>query len=221
MKKIPNSKNYYVCRQGFVYKDGRRLGTNRDNYLDVSISFEDGTRKSFYVHRLVAMVYIPNPDNKPFVNHKDGNKHNNSVANLEWVTAQENTLHAVATGLIGSGCEAPNARLSVDTVHSICKMLAEGRRVKDVKDRFKVSQATVSMIKAKKQYTEIANQYEFPIKKRAISDATAIWVCNLLQAGKRHKEILSLYTGDRLDVKIIDSILHRKAYKDISINFEF
>ena len=50
-------------------------------------------------HRLVANKYIPNPDNKPVVNHLDGDKSNNHVSNLEWATQSENELHAYATGL--------------------------------------------------------------------------------------------------------------------------
>lgn len=52
-----------------------------------------------YIHRLVAMAFIDNPDNFPEVNHKDGNKANNSLDNLEWVTGLQNKRHAIETGL--------------------------------------------------------------------------------------------------------------------------
>lgn len=55
--------------------------------------------KKQLVHRLVAMAFIPNPDNLPEVNHKDGNKHNNHFTNLEWCTASNNKQHAHDTGL--------------------------------------------------------------------------------------------------------------------------
>lgn len=56
-------------------------------------------RQTVYIHRLVAEAFIPNPDNKPIVNHIDGNKKNNDVSNLEWVTASENNFHAYKNGL--------------------------------------------------------------------------------------------------------------------------
>lgn len=66
-----------------------KLGLTHQGYQRVSL----GTKKSNKVHRLVAEAFIPNPDNKPYVNHKDGNKANNHIDYLEWVTPLENNLH--------------------------------------------------------------------------------------------------------------------------------
>lgn len=67
-------------------------------YLQVSL-YKNNVEEHFYVHRLVANAFIPNPKNLPEVNHRDGNKQNNSVDNLEWVTSQENKIHAIKTKL--------------------------------------------------------------------------------------------------------------------------
>ena len=75
---------------------------SREGYWFVGTYEKKGghrTRHCRYVHRLVAEGFIPNPSNKPQVNHKDGNKSNNSLGNLEWVTEAENTRHAFAQGL--------------------------------------------------------------------------------------------------------------------------
>ena len=71
---------------------------NSNGYLRCVMNV-DGKGKSYLVHRLVADLFIPNPNNKPFVNHVDGNKHNNLVDNLEWCTRSENEKHAWKIGL--------------------------------------------------------------------------------------------------------------------------
>ena len=97
--------NYEVSDDGQVrnYKTKKLLkqGVNKSYpYARVSFSLGcSGTPKIMFIHRLVAEAFINNPENKPQVNHIDGNKLNNSVSNLEWVTAKENTEHAWKTGL--------------------------------------------------------------------------------------------------------------------------
>lgn len=90
---------YTVTSQGKVFnKRGRELAgeITQNGYHRVTLSI-DGKSKRFLTHRLVAELFIPNP--KEVVNHKDGDKLNNSVDNLEWTTQKENIKHALETGL--------------------------------------------------------------------------------------------------------------------------
>lgn len=102
-KEIPGTEGQYqVSNTGKVrtVKTGRILTPAIDHrgYERVCL-FKYERNRRYKVHRLVAMAFIPNPYNKPQVNHKDGNKRNNSVDNLEWVTNDENMDHSRANGL--------------------------------------------------------------------------------------------------------------------------
>lgn len=92
---------YYVSSCGKVFgckgNELKQTTTNR-GYKRVTLSI-NGKEERWSVHRLVALLFIPNPDKKLEVNHKDGNKENNSVSNLEWCTRSENEKHAHANGL--------------------------------------------------------------------------------------------------------------------------
>ena len=73
---------------------------NGKGYLVVRLSDTPNGRRSIVrVHRLVSMAFIPNRSNLPEINHRDGNKKNNALANLEWCSTKDNAIHAVATGL--------------------------------------------------------------------------------------------------------------------------
>ena len=87
-------------------------------YLRVLL-YKNGKTKSYYVHVLVAKAFIPNPENKTQVNHIDGNKFNNNVENLEWVTPSENIVHAFEKGLSKSGCKHGRAKFTAEQVREI------------------------------------------------------------------------------------------------------
>jgi hypothetical protein len=87
---------YYVDEDGMIYKGVKKISQSKMSrgYLSVSI-YHEGLFKTHYVHRIVAECYLENIQKKPLVNHLDGNKFNNSVKNLEWVTHKENSQHSV------------------------------------------------------------------------------------------------------------------------------
>lgn len=94
--------NYIVYSDGRIYsKIRKKFMTNKimkDGYCRMEL-YKDNKPKMYNVHRMVAEIFVPNPLNKPFVNHVDGNKQNNNCLNLEWVTQKENIEHAYKTGL--------------------------------------------------------------------------------------------------------------------------
>lgn len=96
--------SYYITEDGKCYNNntGKYLKgqeNQKNGYFSYNLTMPDGSKKRCYAHRLVAVAFLPNPLNKEQVNHKDGNKLNNNVDNLEWATQEENQQHAVRTEL--------------------------------------------------------------------------------------------------------------------------
>ena len=125
-------------------------------YLQVNIAFSSRPKRiTIDVHRLVARAFVENPYNKPYVNHKDGNKLNNIAVNLEWVTPKENNDHAVSIGLIKSGEDSYLAKLTEDDVLEIIELLKQGYRNIDLAREFRVSFNTIDDIRCNRTWRYI------------------------------------------------------------------
>lgn len=113
-KIIEEFPNYTINTDGVVYSTSVRktckvtgrsqplkhvLDKGIGYYIVTLVHHETRKRKNQFIHRLLAQAFIPNPENKAHVNHIDGNKQNNALSNLEWVTPKENAVHAAAIGL--------------------------------------------------------------------------------------------------------------------------
>ena len=120
---------------------------NSKGYLRVVIG-----GKKYFVHRLVAQKYVLNPENKPQVNHKDGNKLNNRADNLVWVTNSENRQHAVENKLQIMGEKCPWSKLCVENV----RYIREHKEVSQTKlaKMFNVSRCTIRDIQKYKSWKQ-------------------------------------------------------------------
>lgn len=122
--------------------------------VQLSKNNENNTRK---VHVLVARAFISNPHNKPFVNHIDGNKQNNNVSNLEWVTGSENMQHAYGNSLISIPMaeKRHNAKFSNEQVLEIFNSAIPA---KDLAKRYGVHIRTIFSIKDGSNYSSITGK---------------------------------------------------------------
>lgn len=141
---------FEVTDDGQVYriKNGvRRLAkqssTGRRYKYKVVTYYKDGEQKRAYVHRLIAEAFCPNPENKPEVNHIDGNPENNKAENLEWCTRSENARHAYSIGLINPYINAVTCKRcgeltnADDGICTRCKqeLKSEARKIDNVVER--------------------------------------------------------------------------------------
>lgn len=117
-------------------------------YVNISLT-SNGVTKTFLWHRVVAIAFIPNPQNKPCINHIDNNPANNGVENLEWVTHKENTAHAVKQNRMKPCIGETNATTNLKNVQVVrIKKLLSAKKLthQKIADRFSVSREVITCI---------------------------------------------------------------------------
>jgi len=147
---------YSVDEDGNVFSHirGRKL---KPVLMSTGYYYVRLTGKNRLVHRLVAEAFLPDFLEKPQVNHKDGNKLNNQLSNLEMATAKENILHAFKMGLRVSpkGENHWKAKLSAEDVTIVKRLLLKGEMVTSIARKFEVDHTVISKIKLGKIWRHI------------------------------------------------------------------
>ena len=213
---------YKICSSGKVLntETGKYMkgGKDKNGYHIVSLTYKKKkyTRK---IHRLVAEAFIPNPNKLPEVNHKDGDKWNNEVYNLEWVSSADNTHHAQNIGL-------RTQKMKKKDVEKICKMISSGKyQISRISEKTGFSKSLIRRILRRERWTSISKNYDFsnfndeekkPIGSHnhlsSITEMDAHTICSLLETGKTVKEIHKI-TG--ISTRIIYSIREGSTWKHI------
>ncbi len=134
-REYPKNTNYLVDDEGFIYskrfKKKLTPKENWDGYQRIQI-WKDNKCHMIGWHRVIAETWIPNPENKPFVNHIDGNKQNNHPSNLEWCTQKENIQHAWRTGLATTETHSKSGKIDhFDSEGNFIESFSTIRRASD------------------------------------------------------------------------------------------
>lgn len=197
-----------------VYRD-------KKGHLRVGTTLKCGTKVKASVHRLVALAFVPNPDNKPCVNHIDCDPSNNRAENLEWVTIQENNAHSHRLGRyagINRGDSNPISVVTEADVHNICKLLSENYCDKDITSLLglDVHPKVISDIRHKNAWSWLSDQYEYPSSGRGLPSLNAIKeACELLKSGLSPSDAYKKHRNKRtLSVALIEDISNGIAYHE-------
>lgn len=158
----------------------------RGGYMSINLRDDTGKIQVWYLHRLVAMAYLSNPNNCEQVNHINGNKTDNRVDNLEWVTNRENAHAAMRTNLM------PHAVFMNDeVVHEICRRIMRGDAIQKISTDMELSYDAIYAIRRGQNWTHISSQYSFPDPRprMVLTDEQVHEICRYIAEGYSDHDI--------------------------------
>ena len=223
---IPDVKPIYkVSDKGRIMNNttGKILTLTPDKggYLTIGFACFSRKQKRFTVHRIVALMFIPNPDpkNKTTVNHKDGDKTNNCVENLEWLSNSDNVKDMYAKGRhpTKKGEDVPNSKYTNEQIHTICKMLEMGYSNKQISIATNVPKNIIGFIKKRALWTHISCYYEFDGPKE--KEKYRKWFAKFdkfIFEGYEWKDVKEYYGISGKDTKPLRQLYQRRQKKIIS-----
>lgn len=155
---VPRHVNSPICG-GSRFLGARELNIRPVKGYPSVCLYRDGKKRTVYIHRILAELFLPRVDGKNFINHKDGDKANYSLGNLEWCTHKENMRHAFDTGLAprpssGPGDLSPAAKLSWPKVREIRNRLSKGGSDTSLAAEFGVSRSNIRAIRVRETWVE-------------------------------------------------------------------
>ena len=159
--------NYYAREDGTIYSEQSNKilspQLDKNGYEKVQMMSTDGKRHRYSVHRLILENFNPVENmSKLQVNHKDGNKRNNKLSNLEWVTNYENTQHAIQHGLRDTkGERNASAKLTEKDIYDIIELFHKNVSCAAIARQYHVNESTIGRIKLRKSWVHITKDLKF------------------------------------------------------------
>jgi hypothetical protein len=205
---------YLVDTRGAVFSEHKdeylKPFLNPSGYLLVDLHHN---HKSYYrqVHRLVAEAFIPNPDKLPTVNHIDGDKTNNRIDNLEWMSIKDNVRHAWSTGLAKPRCGVDNPAnvYTEEQIHKVCEMLEVGTyNHKQIAEMCGTNVTLIRDIKFRGKWKHIASLYNINHIPIGMKDRREELI-KLIKEGYTNKQILEIMDLPESKKRHIEGVRYR------------
>lgn len=228
---IPNiAPGQYINGKGIIYNSASKRfihpSLNDGKYMYTHVYLNDGSKLQIGVHRLLMLVFfhIPGCENLQ-VNHKDLNKQNNSLSNLEWTTPKENIDHALRNGVLPYGESHGMSKLTEDQVNKICSKLSKGlyRGIfSELAKEFNVDINTIYDISKGRSWTRVSKNYDINYDEKLFletPDEIIDSISRELSKNRYRGQLVELANKYGVNKSVVYDIAHGNTGKEISSQY--